>query len=99
MNPKKTVFPFDPDWVVAPGETLKEWREDNGLPLRAAAKACYLNPETYEGVEAGTEPITEDMAQRLALGTQITAPLWLNLERVYRTGLKAGKKSMGAGHE
>jgi plasmid maintenance system antidote protein VapI len=91
-RPVPKPLKFDPDWVVAPGETLREWRLDNGLPTSAAATACAQMPlELYAAVEAGDEPITENVALGLEHGTQIPAFLWLNLERAYRAGLAAGK--------
>lgn len=84
---------FNPDYVVAPGGTLREWREEAHLPVRAAAKACADMPLwLYNGIEAGTEPIDEQVAGALAHGTGITATLWLNLERQFRDGLALGKK-------
>jgi plasmid maintenance system antidote protein VapI len=85
-------IPFNPDWVVNPGETLREWREMNHLPVSAAAIACARMPVAlYTGVEAGTEPITTEIADALAYGTRIPATLWLNLERIFRAGLAQGK--------
>ena len=84
---------FDPDWVVAPGETLREWRLYNRLGIAAAATACGRMPQDfYQSIEAGTEPITEKVAEALEHGTRIPAFLWLNLERAFRNGLAAGKK-------
>jgi plasmid maintenance system antidote protein VapI len=82
---------FDPDWVVAPGETLRAWREENHLGLRSAATACGMPADTYERIEQGKRKITAPIAERLDYGTCIPASLWLNLERAYRAGLKAGK--------
>lgn len=84
-------FPFDPDWVVAPGETLKEWRDENGLPVGPAAKACGIDRGLLRRIEAGSARITPAIAERLAMGTSIPAFLWLNLEKVYRKGLEEGK--------
>jgi plasmid maintenance system antidote protein VapI len=85
-------FGFNPDWVVHPGETLREWREENHLPVTAAATACARMPLwLYQGVEAGTEPIDDQVASAVAHGTGIPATLWLNLERIFRAGLAAGK--------
>lgn len=89
------LHPFDPDWVIAPGQTLQEWREDNNLPVRAAATACgRMDPQIFRRIESGDERITEKLARQLEHGTGIPARLWLNLERVYRAGLAAGKKAM-----
>lgn len=83
---------FDPDWVVAPGETLREWREHSGLPEKAAATACGRMPlAQYKRVEAGDEPIDATLAWMLGIGTGIPSFLWENLERAYRAGLAAGK--------
>lgn len=83
---------FDPDWVVAPGETLREWREENGLGIKAASTACgHLSERTYKRIEAGTQPISPALAARLEYGTSIPVYLWLNLERAFRAGLAAGK--------
>lgn len=85
-------FGFNPDWVVHPGETLREWRVENHLPSQAAAMACAGMPTfLYERVEAGAEPIDPQIAAALAHGTGISATLWLNLERIFRAGLAAGK--------
>lgn len=85
-------FGFNPDWVIHPGSTLREWREENHLPVAAAATVCGRMPLfLYERVEAGTEPIDDQIAVALAHGTSIPATLWLNLERIFRAGLAAGK--------
>jgi HTH-type transcriptional regulator / antitoxin HigA len=90
---KKVSFPFDPDWVIAPGETLKEWMEDNRIPSASTMGVmCGRMPtELVEGILAGRTKITEPIAQGLQLGTGIPARLWLNLEGLYRKGLAAGK--------
>jgi plasmid maintenance system antidote protein VapI len=85
------TYTFDPDWCVHPGETLREWREENHLPASAAAMACGRMLDLYLGIEAGTEEITEAIASALAHGTGIPATLWRNLERIFRAGLAAGK--------
>lgn len=83
---------FDPDWVIRPGETLAEWIEENGLGVRSAATACgRMDPDRMRRIIDGKQKLTRDDAARLAAGTGIPASLWLNLERTYRAGLKAGK--------
>jgi len=97
----KKKLAFDPDWVVAPGETLREWMDDNGLfhlgrdhGAGPMAVMCGLTPEVIEGVLAGTTEITEGIALGLQRGTQIPRYMWLNLERFYREGLRQGKKPL-----
>lgn len=89
---RRQNLPFDPDWVIAPGATLRDWREENRLGPKAAATACARMPQDlYEAIEKGNRRITRTIAEALAHGTGIPASLWLNLERNYRAGLKAGK--------
>ncbi len=86
---------FDPDWTIAPGETLAEWCEENRLPHSTAAVACGRMPvETFERIVSGKQRITKTLAAALAHGTGIPASLWLNLERRYRDDLKAGKADL-----
>lgn len=83
---------FDPDWTIAPGATLREWREENGLGPTSAAITCgRMQPEMFERIERGVQRITPKIAQQLQAGTCIPARLWLHLERRYRADLKAGK--------
>lgn len=81
----------DRDWTVAPGETLREWREEQRLSAETAAILCWMEDERYERIEAGEEPITVRDAVTLAIGTGISANLWLMLERAYRDDLAAGR--------
>jgi HTH-type transcriptional regulator / antitoxin HigA len=82
---------FDPDWVIAPGETLEEWRIENGLGPKAAATVCRMSPEDFARIVSGKKRITADVAGRLQAGTMIPARLWLRLEENYREGLRRGK--------
>jgi plasmid maintenance system antidote protein VapI len=87
------TYEFDPDWTIHPGATLRNWREENGLPTKAAATVCGRMPLTlYERVEAGKYRITKPIADALAHGTGIPASFWLHYERRFGTDLKAGRK-------
>lgn len=85
---------FDPDWTIKPGETLREWIEENGLTVRSTAVACgRMDPMRLQGILDG-KAITQEDAERLAHGTGIPARLWRALERRYRADLRAGRKDM-----
>jgi addiction module HigA family antidote len=90
---KKQTYAFDPDWTIHPGEILKEELVERakGISFPTWARILHLTPEQLEGIFAGTEPITEDIAQRIAHGLGTGAQIWLNLERAFRSGLAAGK--------
>lgn len=86
---------FDPDWVVAPGETLDEWFTEVGLPL-SVCEHYGIKRRTLDRIIAGSQPITPKLAQQLCNLTQIGAPMWLALEHNFRVGLAAGKTWSGA---
>lgn len=92
MSRQTKTYKFDPDWVVRPGDTLREFMEETNLPKSALALSCGRMPlELFDKVLNGQAKITPKIAEGLEIGTQIPASLWLNLERAYRAGLKAGK--------
>lgn len=82
---------FDPDWTIAPGATLADWIEENGLTVRTTATCCgHMDPKRLQRIIDGKQKITRNDAARLAQ-TGIPARLWLNLERRYREDLRRGK--------
>lgn len=90
---------WNPDWVISPGETLRDWMEENGfvsgkrLLVKPVATACGRMPvERLERILSGKQRITTVDAAKLAAGTGISPRLWLNLERAFRQGLAEGKK-------
>lgn len=87
---------FDPDWVVAPGETLAEWFECYHLP-HSIAQHYDISERTLKRIFAGTQIINPKLAQKLCNMTHVGAPFWLALEHNYRVGLAAGKVRVGSG--
>lgn len=83
---------WDPDWVMKPGEHLQEWMDEDGITMLAAASVCGLSVDTIFGVLDASVQITPSVAKGLERGTNIPEGMWLNLERIYREGLAAGKK-------
>ena len=83
---------FDPDWTIAPGSTLADWIEENGLSVRSTATVCgRMDPERLQRIIDGKQRLTKDDAARLHAGTGISARFWLAHERRYRADLKRGK--------
>lgn len=83
-------IPFDPDWVVAPGEILAEWFEETGTP-KSRAVVFGIPPAQLEGFLAGEELLTPELARQLRCLTRISESFWINSERIFRDGLAAGK--------
>lgn len=84
---------FDPDWVVAPGEILKEWLEEKDL-APSSARFYGLDERTIKRLYSGDQEINETIADRLEKMTAVSANFWLALEQLYRFGLAAGKTSV-----
>lgn len=82
---------FDPDWVVAPGETLKDWFDEMDVPLLSAIEQG-IPEDVLSGILDGNEPITEEIAEKLFSLTGVSAAFWIALERNYQDGLAAGKE-------
>lgn len=85
---------YDPDWVIKPGEHLLDSMNEDGITRESAASVCGLPVETIDGVLDASVRITPGIARGLAQGTGIPDGMWLNLERIYRDGLAAGKKEI-----
>lgn len=83
--------PLEPDWVIRPGELLKEELVERGIPPRMLKRACGLTDAEVEGLFTGETEITEQTAQRLGHFLGTSGKLWRNLETAYRCGLAAGK--------
>jgi hypothetical protein len=87
---------FDPDWTIAPAATLRAWMKENDLTRGALAVRCGRGESD---IKAGLiiqdvlnrEPLLESHAEMLERGTGVPAHLWLNLERIYRADLAAGR--------
>ncbi len=70
---------------------LQEWFEWSHVPKVVATKLYGIPELTLELLLVGEEPITEDLAKRLAAMTGIRVHVWMALEHNYRVGLAAGK--------
>lgn len=87
-------YAFDPDWTVAPGETVKETLEELGLTpqdLGLSPQGLGLSPAEVQGILDGDIPITENAAARLERVTDVPAALWLRLDASYWEDLARGK--------
>lgn len=89
---------------MRPGVHLRELLDDSGLTgdlgVHMVARLSGLEPSVVEGILSGKQRINRKIADRLACGTaplRISAQFWLNLERQYREGLKAGKVDVSDG--
>jgi plasmid maintenance system antidote protein VapI len=78
--------PFRPDWVVAPGETIKDLLDEQNLTPRLFAKMVGLSEADATALLAGELPLTDELSERLGTVFGIPVTFWRNLERTYRAG-------------
>lgn len=86
------VEKFDPDWVVAPGDTLDELRQERGWSVEETARRCGNVPlGLVREILDGDAKLTYAIAYFLEIGTGVSRRFWINYERRYRDGLRKGK--------
>ena len=85
---KACDLPYDPDYAVAPGETLKETLIAMEMTKSELATITGIDKAVIAGILKGSEPITEEIAISLARATGVPDVLWMNLERQYRAQLE-----------
>lgn len=83
--------PFDPDWCIPPGETLKETLEEIKVGVEAFAEWSGLPLVWVKDFIRGDEELTAERAQMLEDTTCIPVRLWMRMEEIYRDGVARGK--------
>lgn len=71
---------YAPDYAVAPGETLLEVLEEEGMSQAELARRTGLSTKHISQIANGHVPISTDVAIRLERATGVAARLWNNLE-------------------
>lgn len=84
---KGETHPFRPDYVVPPGETLRDRLAEMNLSQAELAARAGLSTKHVNQIVQGVAPITLDTAIALDRITGIPARLWNRLEAEYREGL------------
>lgn len=88
----ESVYNFEPDYVVIPGETLLETIETLGISQSELAKRTGRPLKTINGIIKGNVAITHDTALQLEKVLGIPASFWINLESNYRQALAKQKE-------
>ncbi len=80
-------YSFEPDYAVAPGETLQEVMESLDMTQKELAIRTGLTVQSLNRIFKGDQPITCESANRLELALGVTARYWNNLEAQYQEQL------------
>jgi HTH-type transcriptional regulator/antitoxin HigA len=73
----------EPDYAVAPGETIREFLDDLGMTQRELSTRLGLSPKHVNQLVQGLVPLSADVASRLELVTGMPTRMWLRLEADY----------------
>ena len=80
-------YPFEPDYAVAPGETLAETIDALNMTQKELALRTGLTEQSINRIIKGRQPISSETANKLELVTGVPARMWNNLESQYREQL------------
>lgn len=78
------TYPYAPDYVALPGETLLEALEERQMTQTAFAQRIGRSRKFVNEIIRGKARISEDIALDLERVLNIPAVFWMNLERQYR---------------
>lgn len=78
------VNEFNPDYIVAPGETIQDLLEYHCMSQADLAVRTCKTPKTVNEIIKGKAPITYDTALQLERVFNVPADFWNNLEGNYR---------------
>lgn len=72
------------DFVIAPGETLRDSISALGISELELSERTGLDAQTIRLILKGAEPMTLTVAEALERVLRVPAHFWLNLEAGYR---------------
>lgn len=82
-----TATPFTPKWASAPGRTIRSRMNELGLDSWRLGGIIEQPQELVERLLSGSEPISPDLAGRLATALGASPEFWFTRERQYRESL------------
>jgi addiction module HigA family antidote len=80
----KKRYPYEPNYIVTPGEVLQETVDALGMTQAELATRTGLSKKTVNQIIQGREPISSETAFRLERVTGAPARFWMNLETNYQ---------------
>lgn len=73
------------DWRVPWNEILREWLVENGLSIHDLGERLQIKWADAHRLAYDDVPMTDDLAEKLAMLTGIRAIFWTRLDTIYRT--------------
>lgn len=83
----ETTYPFTPDWISPPGDTIADLLEERDWTQAQLAERLGYTTKHVSQLSNGKAPIGEETALKLERVLGSTAGFWLNREAQYRAQL------------
>ncbi|MGJ3263927.1 MAG: helix-turn-helix transcriptional regulator [Salinarimonas sp.] len=80
----RTTYPYEPDYVVSPGEVLSEHMDALGLTADDLSRRSGIASADIEALVAARAPVEAETARRLEETLGVDAGIWLGLEARWR---------------
>lgn len=90
---RTSVFSYEPDVVLPPGETLAEVLDEAGMTQAELATRTGLSTKHINQIVNGAASITPETALLLERATGVRSRVWSNLEVAYREHLSREEES------
>jgi len=84
---EKTLYAYQPDYTVKPGDVLEEILETLAIKKTDLAQRCDLSAKTISQIINGSAPVSPDTALCFQKVLKVNASIWNNLEANYRLSL------------
>lgn len=75
---------FEPNWASPPGDTISDVLHERGMDVSELASELRLSRDYADGLIAGHNPVTQEVAERLQSFLGASADFWLRREALYR---------------
>lgn len=86
-----TRYPYVPEDVLPPGDTLQEVLDERGMPQIDLARRTGLSAKHVNQIVKGNAAITAETAILLERATGVPADVWANLESAYQVDRSRAK--------
>lgn len=78
------LYPFEPDYTVAPGQIMAEYMECRGLTQAELARRCSRSVKLISEIANGEAAIDPETALQFEKVFGLKANIWLRIEASYR---------------
>lgn len=87
MTTANKTHAFAPDYIVPPGETLRETMDSMLITQESLAQRLGLTPQSLHRIFIGDQPIRPETAAKLEMIFGVPARFWNNLQTQYAEAL------------